>query len=145
MKDRWKVLDSIITDIVKDGGVLDRYISEQVNSAKDYCAVWGVPYSPNKLSGFDEEAAFLRTWLKERQTWINSNIDEKLTHAYVTVTFESDGEVVGSCTVPGGTDRVSFPSLPYDENRQLIGWEDQNGEAYDINKKIIEDTVFTAR
>ena len=53
LKDRWKVLNSIITDIVKEGGVLDRYISEQKNSTEDDYALWGMPYSWNKLSGFD--------------------------------------------------------------------------------------------
>ena len=146
LKDRWKVLDTIITDIVKEGGVLDRYISEQKNSTEDDYALWGMPYSWNKLSGFDEEVESLRTWLTERQAWINENIDTKLDHAYVTVTFQSDGEVIGSCTVAGGTkNAVSFPSIPYDKDRAFYGWTYENGEMFDTwNTKIIEDTVLVA-
>ena len=147
LEDRWKVLNSIITDIVKEGGMLDQYISEQKNSTEDDYALWGMPYSWNKLSGFDEEVEFLRTWLTERQARINENIDTKLDHAYVTVTFQSDGEVIGSCTVAGGTrNALAFPSISYDENKPFYGWEYENGETFDVwNTKIIEDTVLVAR
>ena len=145
LKDRWKVLDPIITDVLKEGGVLDRYIIEQRNSAKDDNALWGSSYSFNKLSGFEQEVEFLRTWLKERQAWINANIDTKLTHAYVTVTFKSDGEVIDSCTVPGGTiNSWFFPSMPYDEHRPFYGWNYENGETFNWDTKVMEDTVLIA-
>ena len=66
--EHWEKIDAIITDVIKEGGVLDRYAAEQENSRRDDYAKWGQPrITDSEAHKFEEETENVRAWLAERQ------------------------------------------------------------------------------
>lgn len=141
LADRWTALDGIITDIVRDGGVLDRYVSEIRSSWMDNLA-----FTQDPDMEIDEEIETLRTWMTERQTWINENLD-KLNIVRVTVTFMADDTVVEQKTVKAGFPISQIlPDAPRKDGFTFVGWE-CNGELLTAGTEMPsfwEDTVITA-
>ncbi len=138
--DRWAALDGIITDIVKDGGVLDAYMAEIKNSWED-----NAPFSENPYTEFDVEMESLRSWMKNRQEWINGNLD-LIGKVHSTVTFTADGETVEQRQVLTGLPLSNLPEAPEKDGYLFTGWE-YEGEPinlYDL-PAIWDDTVITAR
>ena len=115
--DRWEVLDGIINDIVKDGGVMDGYIAEIRNSWKD-----NLPLSEKSDAEFDEEMDQLRTWLTNRREWINDNLDS-LSKVHCTVKFIADGEVLREDEIRVGYPLKEVPEAPEKDNYVFFGWE----------------------
>ncbi|MBQ1660300.1 MAG: CotH kinase family protein, partial [Clostridia bacterium] len=116
--ERWTALDGIITNIVKDGGVLDSYVSEIRNSWED-----NRPLSRDPDWEMDEVIENLRTWMTERQTWINENLD-KLRIVRVTLTFMADNTIVEQRTVNAGFPMSqSYPDAPKKDGFTFVGWE----------------------
>ncbi len=141
LADRWTALDGIITDIVRDGGVLDRYVSEIRSSWMDNLA-----FTQDPDMEIDEEIETLRTWMTERRTWINENLD-KLNIVRVTVTFMADDTVVEQKTVKAGFPISQIlPDAPRKDGFTFVGWE-CNGELLTAGTEMPsfwEDTVITA-
>ena len=138
--DRWQVLNNIITDIVKDGGVLDNYKAEIRFSWED-----NAPFAENPYSEFDYEMEMLRSWMTDRQEWINGNLDI-IGKVHSTVTFTADSETVEQRQVLTGLPLSSLPEAPEKDGYMFIGWE-YEGEPinqYDL-PDIWDDTVITAR
>ena len=132
LKEEWQKLDPIITDIVKDGGVLDAYESEIAASWEDNFALWkhnDFRKDPTTLEDAVEE---IRTFVTARQRWVNENIDEKIGKVYFTVTYIVDDEVlrteVNRCGIGGFA--LCYPladEVPQKEGYILKGWLDENG------------------
>lgn len=140
LRERWTVLDGIITDIVKDGGVMDRYMAEIRNSWED-----NLPKSESPYGIFELEMESLRTWIAERQEWINENMG-LLSDMYSTVTFTADGQQVEQKVLYTGYLLEELPAIPEKEGYVTLGWE-YEGELLDENTlpNIWEDTVITAK
>lgn len=137
--DRWAVLDDIITDIVRDGGVLDRYMNEIKNSWEA-----NAPFAEDSYAEFDYEMESLRTWMTERKAWINDNLN-LLGKVHSTVTFTSDGKTLEQRQVLTGLPLSSLADAPKKDGYLFIGWE-YNGEPinqYDL-PNIWGDAVITA-
>lgn len=139
--ERWTVLDGIITDIIKDGGVLDRYVSGIRNSWED-----NLQFTRDPDMDIDEEIETLRTWITERQNWINDNLD-KLSIIHVNVTFMADDTVVEQRTVNAGFPISQvLPKAPQKDGFTFVGWE-YNGELLSREKDMPsfwEDATITA-
>lgn len=143
LRERWEVLDGILNDILKDGGILDRYVKEQEKSAEDDEILWGsCPQAHRDRYSFEKETELVRTWLTERQAWVNSNIDEKLNHAYVTITFKSDGKVMESYKQPSGVSIRQKPDPVIDENGNAQNWIEETTKEEIPWKPVYEDMVF---
>ncbi len=143
LRERWKVLDSIITDVIKPDGIIDKYVAEQEKSAASDHERWGTPFLFHEECGFRGEAELLRTWMAERQAWINEHIDTDLTKVFCTVTFKfADGSTETRTTenVPILKD---FPQAPTRQNDTFLGWADQTGKIYESGDIIYNDLVLT--
>lgn len=139
--ERWTALDGIITNIVKDGGVLDSYVSEIRNSWED-----NRPLSRDPDWEMDEVIENLRTWMTERQTWINENLD-KLGIVRVTLTFMADDTFVEQRTVNAGFPvSQQYPDAPKKDGFTFVGWEPD--VEVPVNENDLpyfwEDVTFTA-
>lgn len=139
--ERWTALDGIITNIVKDGGVLDSYVSEIRNSWMDNRS-----FTQNPDGDMDEGIEALRVWMTERQTWINDNLD-KLGIVHVNLTFIADDEVVEQRTVNAGFPMSqSYPDAPQKDGFTFVGWEPD--VEVPVNENDLpyfwEDVTFTA-
>lgn len=138
--DRWPVLNDIITDVVRDGGVLDSYMAEIKNSWLD-----NAPFAEDKYADFDIEMENLCFWLTDRQEWINGNLD-LIGKVHSTVTFMADGETVGQRQVLTGMPLSNLPQAPEKDGYVFTGWEydEEPINQYDL-PEIWDDTVIIAR
>ena len=143
LRDRWEVLDGILNEILEEGGVFDRFVQEQEQTAKDDELLWGsCPQAHRRRCSFEQETELVRTWLTERQAWVNANIDSKLTHAYVDITFKVNGEVVKTWNQSSGLSlRQDAPEI-LDEDGNPIEWvEVKTGESIPW-QAVYEDMTF---
>ena len=145
--DKWDELDGIITDIVKDGGVLDKYINELYASEQDNEKRWGIKESYAECGiDFDylEHVEELRTWLKARQQWVRDNVDEELTKARFRVTYLCDGEVFRVEELDYMRDVSTAFLPPIKEGYVFKEWQLQGGTAEDIPWILKEDLTLVA-
>lgn len=139
LRSRWVELDKLITDVVRKGGVMDQYIAEIRNSWED-----NLPYSQTQESNPKLDMEILRTWMKERQNWINQNLD-RLGTVYNTVRFMADDTVVEQRQVYSGEMLKGLPDSPKKEGYTFMGWE-YDGELineYDL-PEIWKDSTIRA-
>ncbi len=143
LRERWDVLNDIITDVVKDGGVLDTYAEEIAASAQDDYNRWGVRrIIYNMEEDFDDEIEWVRSWLIERQKWVNDNIDERLTKNTNLLTFVDGDEVLGTLEAGIYAYDLDLPQAPFKEGKQFLSWcDDKNVSIYDY-MGITNDVVL---
>lgn len=87
LKQVWKEYDPIITDIIKQGGLLDQYAAELQNSWDDNKALaeaenWAEEsFFQEDFESLEEEVSKLREFITARQEWFRGHIDTDLTKA----------------------------------------------------------------
>ena len=141
LRERWTALDSIITDIVKDGGVLDQYVAETKSSWEADKALW----KSENYGDFEDYIEELRDILKARQKWINDNIDTKLNKVYGTVKFVADGKTVAEKNVLLGTALYyDVPEAPAKKGYVFNEWRNKDGSTFENNQTITDDITVTA-
>ena len=145
LRERWEVLDGIIDEVVKDGGVIDRYVNELEASYNDDQERWIITDDDGHEIRYDlrEEAENLKEWMKKRQEWISRNIDSELSHVYNTVTFVADDNEFRSENVLVGRSLDRLPQAPYKEGYIFSHWEYGDGRPYEY-ENIDENIVLTA-
>lgn len=140
LRQRWTEFDKIITDIVKEGGVLDQYASETKSSWEANKECWQLD---NSLASFDFELDTLREWLIGRQTWINDNIDTMLNKVYGTVKFVADGKTVQESSVLLGSSLLnSVPEAPEKKGYVFESWKNEDGSKFEPINVITDDTTI---
>lgn len=145
--DTWDRLDRIITDIVKEGGVLDKYAQELYASEQDNEKRWGIKESYAEMDmefDYDKSIEELRDWLTERRQWVRDNINDELTKARFRVTYESDGEAIYVSEQDYMSDISTAVLPPIKEGYVFIEWLPENGTAEDIPAMLTEDITLTA-
>ena len=146
--DTWDRLDGIITDIIKDGGVLDTYVDELRASEQDNEKRYGIKekYAEMEMEfSYDKQIEDLRDWLAERQQWVRDNVQEELTKARFRVTYKSGDEVVKVSEQDYMTDVSTGVTPPLKEGYVFVEWQLENGTAEDIPELLTEDITLTAR
>ena len=113
LRERPDVLDGILDDVLKEGGILDKYAAEVRNSALDDEKYWG---SSDMLyrdrEAFDKEVEDIRDWLTKRRAWVNEHIDTDLYNVYSTLYFKVDDEIVYVRRVATGSSLRIIPEAP---------------------------------
>lgn len=138
----WAEMDSILEEMLADGGDFDRMAAEIRNSYMDEFELWGLedPYGEYKdlESGeevFDAACKDLKDWLTARREWINKNIsDEKLSEGQVVFTYKlEDGTVWKECEYPSGYSLYPYPAAPGTQDAVFKCWKDaDSGELIDV-------------
>ncbi|MBQ2581100.1 MAG: cell wall-binding repeat-containing protein, partial [Ruminococcus sp.] len=145
--EKWDKLDSIITDIVKQGGVLDKYAAELYPSEQDNEKRWKIKetYSEHDIEfDYNKWIEDLRSWLAERQQWVRDNIDEKLFLARVRVTFMDDGKVLGVSEQNYMEPAASVPAPPLKDGYVFDKWLTADGEPFDVGLEMTENATVYA-
>lgn len=152
----WTEYDAVITEIVREGGLLDQYAAELKNSWEDNAALaeaenWkeGSAFDVN-FGTQEEEIDKVREFLTARQAWFRENIDtEELTDVFCELTFIADGEVIETVHVYRGEglrkDRTPDLSSLEKDDYIAVGWNDEDGNPVGEDESIMGDRTFTAR
>ena len=142
--ERWGDIDALVTEIVKEGGILDQYyeqtkISERYDHEK--YGYYGdeeyagnnedvVPYPgdehddsviPDPNRPYIDEVDQLREWVAARQLWVNSNIDS-LSSLAKEVTFIVDGNAVKTVYAKELLRDTDLPDAPEKDGYVFEGW-----------------------
>ena len=142
VKDRWPAFKEELTEITKEGGILDQYYEEQKASQENNLDLWGHHRSP--MTDYRSEVEQLRTWIRDRVAWIEANFDA-LDDLLCDVTFMADGQVVEVRRMPRQAKRViNPPEAPEKEGYVFDGWYVSEEEHLRRMQYIDGDTVIEA-
>lgn len=145
LKERWKVLDGIITDLIEDGGVIDQYAAEVRASWKDDVRLY-----PNdhfleiERSDYDEEIARMKSILRSRRDWIRENLDKEIPHVYQSIRFMADGKLMAEEKVAYGQISGQVPIAPEKKGYVFKEWRTEDGAAFEDYEVITEDITVHA-
>ena len=144
LKERWKLLDKILEDVCKDGGILDRWKKEnEVSFTKDQ-ERWKDFYERNETDGLSDQEEIcedLKEWITGRRKWINANLDEigKIL-AKITIVYPDKTEK---------TVKMAYGSFLYDEIEKYVpegsvleGCYDEKEQRIIENASISEDRII---
>ena len=148
LRERWDVLDPIISELVKEGGVIDQLAKEIEKSWEDDQRRWPIIDENGETyhQDFHAEVEQMKSWIRQRQEWINANIDQELYHIYDTVTYMADGEVFRMQEVPHGYPLNDSPQAPYKEGYVFSHWADENGNTAEwIEEDLTLYAVYLTR
>ncbi len=145
--ERWKVLEPVIADLVREGGVIDAYAEEIRKSWEDDQRRWPIPDDDGGTvkQDFDQEIERLKNWMEQRRAWINANIDSELHHVYNTAVFKADGNVFRNEAVLHDAFLDKLPQAPYKEGCIFSHWEYEDGKPYEyehVDRDIVLNAVY---
>ena len=149
LKERWKVLDAKLEELVREGGALDRMAAMVKNSWYRDEARWHAYKEAREMlpgRNFEEETEHIRKWIHLRREWISGHLED-LGILTFTVTFRGEGVEEVSYEVSAYQRLSPFMYVeeePEAEGKTFAGWATEDGTVTD--SLIIEgDTVLTAR
>ena len=149
LKERWKVLDGKLEELVREGGALDRMAAMVKDSWYRDEARWHAYKEAREMlpgRNFEEETEHIRTWIHLRREWISGHLED-LGILTFTVTFRGEGMEEVSYEVPAYQRLSPFMYVeeePETEGKTFAGWATEDGTVTD--SLVIEgDTVLTAR
>lgn len=152
LRSKWSNMDAIIAELTRDGGVIDAYAAEIEDSWADNYDRWlkdtysSDYYTPDKIPTLKKEAATLKNYLTLRRQWINENIEESLTDVFSRVTFEADGEIIGSIMIRSNSslpEKLPF-EVPEKSGHIFKGWIDEDGLEFTSFDRISGDMTLIA-
>lgn len=79
LKERWKVLDQVLEELLKEGGVFDTWVIENEGSYASDSTKWQDFYKesdPEAGNDYVEYCNALKDWINAHRKWINENIDD---------------------------------------------------------------------
>ena len=144
LAERWAELDGIIGRVLAEGGALDTFALEIRASWEADSLRWGPSDGDGAAPGFDETVRELRNWMSARRNWISENIGKELTHVYDTVKLLSDGQAIGTVSVPRGRWLDPIPAGPVRDGLVFAGWERDDHTPYEAGDTIDGDTRLNA-
>ncbi len=156
MQERWPAINEKITKIVEDGGLLDRYYEQMEISERYEHEKYGffsgglgsseegqVSFIPTEHT-YKDEVEFLKTWVRERQSWVNAHVAE-LPDQVAHVTFIAFDEIVEVQEVRKGKRIKGIPEAPEVEGYYFTGWFTEDGQEASIWLYINEDMTIEAK
>ncbi|MCR4856408.1 MAG: CotH kinase family protein [Erysipelotrichaceae bacterium] len=146
LKQRWKVLDEKLEEVVREDGCLDRWSQE--NSVSWGCdrAKWKEFYAEvsGKDLSYEDIIEDLRSWIIRRREWINGHIDE-IGDVFVRITLKNDGLEDRVLKVKKADLLNGRLGAPYKDGFVFIGWYDEEGDRFDENGWVSQDLTLYAR
>ena len=145
LKERWKILDQVLEETMKDGGIYDQWCQENRDSFIADSERWKDFYEQSDMSGdYDTLCKDLKDWINARRDWINENIDD-IGRILVRITIRSDIEE--EKTIKMRTSSFLFAELEVKEAEGYVfeGWFDEEGRPLEDNATAKEDRIIYAR
>ena len=146
VRDRWPAIKEQMTEITKEGGLLDQYYEQLKTSARYDTEKWG---DFTKTSGFDDFMGMpdvpdiqeeldqakedaesrtykdhveqLRGWLNQRVAWVDENL-EQLEVKEVKLRFLADGKEIDTYSVAADQPIGELPEAPAKKGYLFKGW-----------------------
>ena len=144
LQQRWKVLDGIVEEMARDGGVIDRMADEIKDSWKADADKWGEWIASRKpLTDLETEVRDLKLMFNTQRAFINDNLD-KLSRVYYNVRFVAEGKELASYRLRLGEGIDPFPEAPEKKGYTFLGWEDENGALVE-QVAGMDDMTLTAK
>ena len=162
-KARWPDIKHQIEEVIKEGGVLDRYYEETRISQQYENGKWGWfgeedydnsddPDDPDEPddSGIPEirtykfEIEQLRGWIQRRLDWVDDNIEDFAAKLY-TVNFVIDGETVETRSYAANEPYGTLPEAPEKDGMAFAGWYDESGYKISATESVPESQTITAK
>ena len=154
LKERYKVFDAALEELIKDGGVIDRYAGENRDAWEKDHEKWGYierdameehEEEPEWMSmTYDEVVDVYKKWVSDRRDWILANMDD-ISKVYCDVTFETeDGDVYDILSgEPLGKYIENAPLTgPEKEGYVFTGWVSKDDGVSVYEKEIAEGLTF---
>ncbi len=142
--EKWTQLDNIITDIIKEGGVIDKYVSEMYPSEQDNEKRWDISSIEGDDFDYKKKVEELRSWLAERQQWVRDNVNDELTKARCKITLINDDQVMTVMEEDYLHEVIRLPSPPVKDGYVFTGWVTADGNSDYFTPAITEDTTLYA-
>jgi uncharacterized repeat protein (TIGR02543 family) len=154
-------LNDLITEVTKEGGVIDRYYEEtRVSQYYDYVKLgfyeegggyydYYGHYGKEQTEESETEQTYestieqLKSWIGIRQNWINGNLDEVKAKT-LTVNFIADGKLVETRSYLMQEEYGKLPAAPEKKGYIFTGWYDHGFQIME-NDYVFEDTDVTAK
>ena len=146
IKKWWSVMKPALTDLAKDGGVIDKYYEETRASAEIDKVVnpedQGAIYDGEEFN-YLKAIKSLKSWILHRTLWFDDNISMLDNYIHKTRYFV-DGELYSSdYTIHGQTPAGAYDH-PVIEGQVFSYWTDENGDRIDLEMPVTEDMDFYA-
>lgn len=131
---QWPNLKAALEEVVKPGGQLDYYknrmsataaynFEELGMSPLNYS--WDSYYSDSGTNNnltYDQEIERLRTWIKDRMTWVDENVNDLIPQT-VSVPFKVDGKVYKTLKGVVGDAIGTLPKAPAKKGYTFKEWQ----------------------
>lgn len=128
LRERWAVLDGILEEAVKDGGVIDRMAEEIKVSWQADADKWGEWIASIKpLTDLETEVRDLKSFISFRRELIRDSLDQ-LSKVYYSVSFRAEGAEIPSVRLRIGQSLNTLPEAPEKEGFAFLGRADETGE-----------------
>ena len=158
LKTRWNDLDALLEEVLKDGGVIDKYadevrISQQYDVEKygyygegggdDYYGDYGYGSSdPEGPRSYDTEIAQLKGWISQRREWVSQEENlNTLAPQTFTITFKIGTKVVERRKYYEGEEYGKLPAAPKKKGYTFLGWRDPDGYPVIESDYIPDDNI----
>ena len=143
--DRWPAIDAELEEVIKPGGLLDKYYEEMKVAESYNVELWSYDSSPLKstCTTYRQEVEEYRNWIIARRAWINENIENiyKLTYK---LTFMVDDDVHYEIKGLIGKEPPHLPIKPEKPGYIFSRWVGENGEGFDQFMKPEGDIIYHA-
>ena len=139
---RWEDFDAAFDEIIKEGGVLDKYYEEMKTGESYNHELW--PYLFSTHEDYYDEVVELKNWVKGRKDWINDNLD-LISHLRYSVTYYVDGEVYYQTRCNVGDGIGMRPDKPQKDDHVFIGWYTEDDELFPEMSTPEEDVNLYAK
>ena len=140
----WEELQDILEEVIREGGVLDRYREEIRLSWEQDHELWrGAPRDDGEL---DRTVESIRGNIRERREAIGAVIDTGLARVFAEVTFADGEQVLARKTVYAGESLSAgdFPEAEEKEGFAFLGWTDGNGQEFGRDSRVFSDMTVLA-
>jgi len=139
VKLRWPAIKAELLDSCKDGGKIDKYAEQLDVSQKYNYDVWSMYDNYGEDMGkvsYDSEVVRLKSWIKERVSWIDANLKNVRPLMYHVI-FQVDGKTYKDISVEANGMLDQLPEGPTKKGYYFKGWYTKGV----INKKEYEYPV----
>ncbi|MCR4716508.1 MAG: CotH kinase family protein [Lachnospiraceae bacterium] len=142
MLERWKVFDKALTELTRDGGVLDQYKNEQALAQKaDYEKYSEFTGGYSGASDYDAVIDYMKQMIITRHNTCSKYI-ESVPYLYTKVNYEVDGELFYQnknvlWNMPD--EPINYPSK---EGYVFKGWLEKNTNTPLSSYQLVGETTF---
>ena len=144
LKERWQVLDGVLEQATRPGGLLDGYIAEMSDSWEANQERWPKPDQYDWPDGsYAETIEKLRQHMEARRAWINANLDSLQVQVYSVTFMDGDTTLEEYRMRFGEPAWLDAPDAAEIDDMIFMGWVSADGREYNPNEAYNEDIVFT--